>query len=325
MGWLLAILHVLPFEEGILPVKYMGVPLVSSHLIFCDCQELIEKVKHRISDWKNKSLPTADIEQLMRGFLWNQGNTCRGKSKVAWEVVCLPKKKSGLGVRHINAFNKALITSHIWSILTLKESLWVKWIHAYKSSSDIVSSLIELVLIFRLRLEVLGCMDKEFYVASVWDNIRPRGTSVDGHDVVWFTCCIPRHAFNLWLFIKRKLKTQDLLRHWDVWDHMKIYDGLPSVVASLDSIVTYLIPISQKRFARIVIAKLVLAASCYFIWHERNCRLFKNQKRSQDQIIEVIKCNVRLKLVTCKFKSTTNVKAFLHLWKLLDSLFQSPY
>ncbi|GKC07718.1 hypothetical protein Tco_0999328 [Tanacetum coccineum] len=150
-----------PFEEGILPVKYLGVPLVSSRLIFCDCQELIEKVKNRISDWKNKSLSAAgrlqlvqsvlasmhvywasvfilptqimlDIEKLMRGFLWNQGNTCRGKSKVAWEVVCLPRKEGGLGVRRNDAFNKALITSHIWSIITLKESLWVKWIHAYK-------------------------------------------------------------------------------------------------------------------------------------------------------------------------------------------------
>ncbi|GJR49640.1 hypothetical protein Tco_1400161 [Tanacetum coccineum] len=42
----------------------------------------------------------------------------------------------------------------------------------------------------------------------------------------------------------------------------------------------------------------------HVIWQERNCRLFKNQKRSQVQIIEVIKSIVRLKLLTCKFKST---------------------
>nr|GEW50811.1 hypothetical protein [Tanacetum cinerariifolium] len=107
-----------------------------------------------------------------------------------------------------------------------------------------------------VHMKSLDGMDKEFSVASVWDNIRPRGTSVYWHDVVWFTCCIPRHTFNLWLVIKRKLKNQDSLRQWDVWNHMKSYVLLPSVVASLDSIVTYLIPISRKRCARSVIAKL---------------------------------------------------------------------
>ncbi|GJV69830.1 RNA-directed DNA polymerase, eukaryota, reverse transcriptase zinc-binding domain protein [Tanacetum coccineum] len=157
----LAILHVLPFEEDRLPVKYLGVPLVSSRLIFRDCKELIDKVQNRVNDWKNKSLSVAgrlqliqsvlgslnvfwasvfvlpsrvllDIEQIMRGFLWCQGSMSRGKAKVAWEVVCLPKKEGGLGIRRLDHFNKALMVSHIWKLLSLKESLWVKWIHVYK-------------------------------------------------------------------------------------------------------------------------------------------------------------------------------------------------
>nr|GEX04533.1 reverse transcriptase domain, reverse transcriptase zinc-binding domain protein [Tanacetum cinerariifolium] len=83
-------------------------------------EELIKKVQNRVNDWKNKSLSIAgrlqliqsvlgslhvfwalvfmlptrvllDIEQIMRGFLWCQGSMSRGKAKVAWEVVCLPK------------------------------------------------------------------------------------------------------------------------------------------------------------------------------------------------------------------------------------------
>ncbi|GKA35224.1 hypothetical protein Tco_0721715 [Tanacetum coccineum] len=55
-----------------------------------------------------------------------------GKSKVAWEIVCLPMDEGGLGVRRLDTFNKALMVSHVWKLLSLKESLWVKWIHAYK-------------------------------------------------------------------------------------------------------------------------------------------------------------------------------------------------
>ncbi|GJV06245.1 hypothetical protein Tco_1343901, partial [Tanacetum coccineum] len=127
----LAILNVLPFDEGRLPVKYLGVPLVSSRLLIRDCKELVEKVQSRIMDWKNKSLSIAgrlqlarsvigsmhifwasvfiipmrvllDLEQLMRGFIWCQGSMRRGQSKVAWDVVCLPKNEGGLGLRWLD-------------------------------------------------------------------------------------------------------------------------------------------------------------------------------------------------------------------------------
>ncbi|GJZ97902.1 cation/H(+) antiporter 24-like protein [Tanacetum coccineum] len=117
--------RILPFEEGKLPVKYLGVPLVPSRLLYRDCVELMEKVKRRISDWKNKSLSLVRRVQLIREMR-------KGKAKVTWEDVCIPKREGGLGIRRLEGFNKALISTHIWSLLLRKESLWVKWIHTYK-------------------------------------------------------------------------------------------------------------------------------------------------------------------------------------------------
>ena len=56
----------------------------------------------------------------------------RGKAKVAWEDICKPKEEGGLGIRSLHDFNVALMAKHVYSLLTHKESLWVKWIHAYK-------------------------------------------------------------------------------------------------------------------------------------------------------------------------------------------------
>ncbi|GJU34349.1 aspartic peptidase [Tanacetum coccineum] len=42
-----------------------------------------------------------DIEQLIRGFLWCNGELKRGKAKVAWNDVCLPKCEGGLGIRSL--------------------------------------------------------------------------------------------------------------------------------------------------------------------------------------------------------------------------------
>ena len=59
----------MPFEEDTLPVKYLGVPLISTRLVYRDCKELVEKVQHRIQDWKNKFLSFAGRLQLVQSVL----------------------------------------------------------------------------------------------------------------------------------------------------------------------------------------------------------------------------------------------------------------
>ncbi|GKD34814.1 hypothetical protein Tco_1250323 [Tanacetum coccineum] len=84
----IGILGILPFEEGKLPVKYMGVLLVPSRLLL-----------FRDSVFILPSCLMLDLEQSLRGFLWCQGDMRRGKAKVAWKGVYLPKDKGGLGIR----------------------------------------------------------------------------------------------------------------------------------------------------------------------------------------------------------------------------------
>ncbi|GJZ62551.1 reverse transcriptase domain-containing protein [Tanacetum coccineum] len=59
-----AILQLMPFEEGSLPIKYLGVPLISSRLAHTDCKILVERVQKWIGDWKNKWLSFAGRLQL---------------------------------------------------------------------------------------------------------------------------------------------------------------------------------------------------------------------------------------------------------------------
>nr|GEW36900.1 putative reverse transcriptase domain, reverse transcriptase zinc-binding domain protein [Tanacetum cinerariifolium] len=61
------ILDIMPFEEGVLPVKYLGVPLISFGLFYEDFKILVERVKIKIEDWKNKSLSFAGCG-LSQGF-----------------------------------------------------------------------------------------------------------------------------------------------------------------------------------------------------------------------------------------------------------------
>jgi len=155
------ILNIIPFVEGNLPVKYLGVPLISSRLRARDCQVLVEKVEDRIGNWKNKMLSFAGRRQLIlsvisslyvywssvftlpssivkkieaktREFLWAQGPLKKSRAKVAWKEVCLPKGEGGLGIKRIRDMNSALMSFHIWSVLSNRNSLWVEWIKKHR-------------------------------------------------------------------------------------------------------------------------------------------------------------------------------------------------
>lgn len=57
------------FAFGSLPMKYLGVPLISTSLHKRNCKILIERVTNRVSDWKNRSLSFADRIQLINSVL----------------------------------------------------------------------------------------------------------------------------------------------------------------------------------------------------------------------------------------------------------------
>ncbi|GJV92936.1 hypothetical protein Tco_1540749 [Tanacetum coccineum] len=183
----------------------------------------------------------------------------------------------------LEAFNKALIISHIGSLLALKESLWMKWIHVYKLKVLNMETILPIVpnTLDSLEWKTQSGVVKTFSVATVWECIRPIGDEIIGVMLCGFLI-----AFLVMPSTYGPLceSQPDLHGHIlfecvfssHVWDHLKIYVRLPMMLNSLNSIADHIIPMSKTRSARSVIAKVLFAASSYFIWQERNYRLFKN-------------------------------------------------
>ncbi|GJR94679.1 RNA-directed DNA polymerase, eukaryota, reverse transcriptase zinc-binding domain protein, partial [Tanacetum coccineum] len=160
------------------------------------------------------------------------------------------------------------------------------------------------------------------------------------------------HAINLWLIVRKKLKTQDLIPAWDVsdslggvcslckgvpnshdhlffecpfasgiWNRIKGMADLGSSAINVYDIIHNLLPFVKRRTTRSVIAKLVVAATAYYVWQERNWRLFKKGKRSSDQIVECILSTIRLKLLSCKLKKSKSGESLARLWDLPEAVF----
>ena len=116
------------FKLGMLPVRYLGVPLVTRRLTEKDCAPLVDKITARISSWTSKFLSYAGRFQLIQSVLFNiQNYWCRhfilpkgvlrrinqicarffwfGKDKqakgarVGWRYICHPKAEGGLGLK----------------------------------------------------------------------------------------------------------------------------------------------------------------------------------------------------------------------------------
>ena len=60
-----SIKHIFQFPMGSLPVKYLGVPLITSRLKKDDCKDLTKKIIARIQSWTSKFLSYAGRVQLV--------------------------------------------------------------------------------------------------------------------------------------------------------------------------------------------------------------------------------------------------------------------
>ncbi|GJW73851.1 homeodomain-like protein [Tanacetum coccineum] len=161
-----------------------------------------------------------------------------------------------------------------------------------------------------------------FTITNAWEALRPRGNEVPWHMVVWFSHGIPRHAFHLCLVIRNNLKTQDQLRQWDFINNIDVNSiccllceaqldshsylffkcpyfkkiqmtirhlaSMDMVPPKVQEIVSYLQPIAHRRNVKSIIGRLLVAVAAYYMWVERNSRLFKNVKRTPDELCDII-------------------------------------
>ena len=155
-----AILEQFPFEAGSLPVRYLGLPLLTKKMNVHDYSPLIARIRSRISSWTVRHLTFAgrlqlvgsviysitsfwmsayrlpnkciqEINSICSAFLWSGPTLSTRKAKIAWDDVCKPKDEGGLGLKNLATANRVSSLKLIWRILSTRDSLWVRWIWKY--------------------------------------------------------------------------------------------------------------------------------------------------------------------------------------------------
>ncbi|GJT07259.1 RNA-directed DNA polymerase, eukaryota, reverse transcriptase zinc-binding domain protein [Tanacetum coccineum] len=266
-----SILMFFPFNEGVLPAKYLGVPLVSMKLYKEDCNYLIEVVY-----WAYIFvLPInfcESINKLLKNFLWFACEVSLGIASVAWKDICIPKSQGGLGLKSLHNWNEALLTKHLWNILVNKESIWVR---------------------------------------------RPLSRVISQSTITTANLSLNPIVRDL-MAIKGRLKTQDRLSKWlNILDmeRLKVMARLEDLSNIWAKIIFGIINKPACNGIWSIIQRLVLGAMVYFVWQERNFRLFRKCERSDDKLFLIITKTVRLKLMgLALLKASPDVKKAVEVW-----------
>ncbi|XP_022003172.1 uncharacterized protein LOC110900596 [Helianthus annuus] len=192
----------------------------------------------------------------------------------------------------------------------------------------------------------------DFKSAQVWNTIRSQEHHAPWANMVWFSQCIPRHAFHMWLAFRNKLKTQDRMAVWEagsqtnlnlmccplcnydrdsrdhlffqcnfsaqVWNKVKAMVNLTNVDTTWSSILNWVEQHSRSKSVDHIVSKLVIAAASYYIWQERNNRLSTNSKRTVDQVAEMVKGSVRLRLMSFRFRASSAKERIFKAWQICN-------
>nr|GEY32967.1 hypothetical protein [Tanacetum cinerariifolium] len=267
---------------GKLPVRYLGVPLITKQISINDCKPLVNKVKTKINDWKNKSLSYAGRLQLIASVLNSMQNI---------RLQCFFSLNRQVQIPNLNDKNEKIV-------------VWV----------------------------TNNGQEQKFKISNVWKKRINIDIKVDWYSMIWFAQSIPRHAFVIWLAIQKKLMTHDKMLVWrpnedfkcvvckkcsDSHNHLfftfefskEIWNELIKKLnvrlsGCWDQIIDERKVLPAKKNIWSIVRRLVCGATMYYIWKERNNRLFKNGKRESKIVLNIAKEAIGMKLMGLKVKES---------------------
>nr|GEV03876.1 hypothetical protein [Tanacetum cinerariifolium] len=127
------------------------------------------------------------------------------------------------------------------------------------------------------------------------DNLKCAlcGQCADSHNHLFFSCEFPKV---IWKELNQMLN----VRLSDSWD----------------LIINDMIALPMNNNIWCIVRRLVIAAAVYFVWKERNDRLFKNEIRKSETIISTAKEGIRLKLMGMRVKESRTVNEVEKIWNV---------
>ncbi|PWA52120.1 reverse transcriptase zinc-binding domain-containing protein [Artemisia annua] len=183
----------------------------------------------------------------------------------------------------------------------------------------------------------------KFTVSQMYKDISEEVIEAKWYKLIWFSQNIPKHAFILWLAVQNKLTTQDMIKRWgsydmmvcslcmknsdshdhlffecdfssQLWNYMQLKLGIKRIEQSWVRNVEILAEMYNGNSIGSVLRRISLAACVYFIWQERNFRLFRGISRKWEEVLKTIIDTIRLRTMSLHYKPSLAVSKVEEQW-----------
>nr|GEV50195.1 reverse transcriptase [Tanacetum cinerariifolium] len=122
------ILTKLEVREASQQTMYLGHPSTVGRKKRDLFQAILDKVRKKISGWKERNLSIRGKEVLLKSVAQAMPMPMDMKTrKTLYDghlgSLCVSKYRGGMGFRHMNGFNKVILAKQGWKLITMEESL----------------------------------------------------------------------------------------------------------------------------------------------------------------------------------------------------------
>ncbi|XP_028081799.1 uncharacterized protein LOC114283172 [Camellia sinensis] len=331
------LMNVVKFNEGFLPVRCLGVPLISTKLKSKDCDQLVERITKRIKSWTNRYLSYASraqliksilfsmqvywsslfilpkkvitaIESLFRSFFWSGCDRRKHSAKVSWEKVCSRKSEGGLGFKSLGVWNKAAIAKHVWFFFSGGEqSMWCQWVKSYLLKGNGMSA-----FLWFDNWHPLGSLWVKFGNRIIYDT----ALGMDAKEVKELIDHTPSNVIPtlgndqiIWApFPDGKFSinsTWNFLRKsfpkigWArVWECIKGRLNVDWPNNPWLKIIDHVLRSTGGKTLRATISRLAFTCTMYHLWLARNNRIFSKELTPEEVVIKCIVDMVRFRMMS---------------------------
>ncbi|XP_069148077.1 uncharacterized protein [Solanum lycopersicum] len=262
---------------------------------------------------------------MCRSYLWSGVGKVTRKALIAWEKVCRPKNEGGMRLINMEMWNRAAIVKLCWDLANKEDKLWIKWIHVYYirgqsewQKRDQASWMIRKIMQAKQIVDQAHIKEGKGVIRQIYDTLRGEQAKPVWKCLMFKNPARPKAIFLLWIFMYRKLATEDRLVKWgiiqekpcvlcanederldhmflhcqyvnEVWKRVLTWAGFNSNRAGTwTQLIQWSIQQGKGKSTRAQLFKLLLAEMVYAVWNERNKRIFDDKKTLIDEIVKKI-------------------------------------